>query len=202
MKRGMVKWSGLPSLAEPFFKEFFMSRLKELYKKEIKNKMQEKFAYNNLNMVPKIEKIMVNMVTKEAVSNSKMVEKILEDLAVITGQKAVVSRAKKSIAGFKLRQGQALGGHVTLRGDRMYEFLDRLISISLPRVRDFRGVSPKGFDGQGNYTMGVREQIIFPEINYDKIDKVRGLGISIVTSAKNNDEGRELLSMFGMPFKK
>ena len=179
-----------------------MSRLKDLYTSEVKQKMQEKFSYKNTSMVPKLEKVIVNMVTKEAVTNSKVVDKILDDLTVITGQKAVISRAKKSIAGFKLREGQALGGHVTLRGERMFEFLDRLISISLPRVRDFRGVSAKGFDGRGNYTLGLKEQIMFPEINYDKIDKVRGLGISIVTTAKNNDEGRELLSMFGMPFKK
>ena len=189
-------------LAAAYFKDLFMSRLKDIYGKEIKQKMQDKFAYKNVNMVPKLEKVIVNMMTKEAVTNSKVVDKILDDLTVITGQKAVISRAKKSVAGFKLREGQALGGHVTLRGERMYEFLDRLISISLPRVRDFRGVSPKGFDGRGNYTLGLREQIMFPEINYDKIDKVRGLGVSIVTTAKNNDEGRELLSMFGMPFKK
>ncbi len=179
-----------------------MSRLSDLYKKEIKKKMQEKFGYKNVNMVPKIQKIVVNMVNKDAVTNSKIVDSILDELSSITGQKAVTAKAKKSIANFKIREGLGLGGFVTLRGERMYEFLDRLISISLPRVRDFRGVSPKGFDGRGNYTLGLKEQIMFPEINYDKIDKVRGLGVSIVTTAKNNDEGRELLNLFGMPFRK
>ncbi len=179
-----------------------MSRLSELYKKEIRKKMQEKFGYKNVSMVPKIQKVVVNMVNKDAVTNSKVVDSILEELSSITGQKAVTAKAKKSIANFKIREGLGLGGFVTLRGERMYEFLDRLISISLPRVRDFRGVSPKGFDGRGNYTLGLKEQIMFPEINYDKIDKVRGLGVSIVTTAKNNDEGRELLSLCGMPFRK
>jgi large subunit ribosomal protein L5 len=179
-----------------------MSRLRELYNKEIKSEMTKKFGYENVNMVPKLEKIVVNCVTRDAVSNSKVIDSIMEDLGAITGQKAVVARAKQSIATFKVREGMPLGAFVTLRGERMYEFLDRLISISLPRVRDFRGISPKAFDGRGNYTLGVKEQIMFPEINYDKIDKVRGLGISIITTAKNNDEGRELLSLFGMPFSK
>jgi large subunit ribosomal protein L5 len=179
-----------------------MSRFSDLYKKEVRKKMQEKFGYKNVNMVPKIQKVVVNMVNKDAVTNSKVVDSILEELSSITGQKAVTAKAKKSIANFKIREGLGLGGFVTLRGERMYEFLDRLISISLPRVRDFRGVSPKGFDGRGNYTLGLKEQIMFPEINYDKIDKVRGLGVSIVTTAKNNDEGRELLNLFGMPFRK
>lgn len=179
-----------------------MSRLRELYNKEIKSEMTKKFGYQNVNMVPKLEKIVVNCVTRDAVSNSKVIESIMEDLGAITGQKPVVARAKQSIATFKVREGMPLGAFVTLRGERMYEFLDRLISISLPRVRDFRGISPKAFDGRGNYTLGVKEQIMFPEINYDKIDKVRGLGISIITTAKNNDEGRELLSLFGMPFSK
>lgn len=179
-----------------------MSRLKERYNKEIKAAMTEKFGYKNQNMVPKLEKIVVNCVNREAVANSKVIDGIMEDLGAITGQKPVVARAKKSIATFKVREGMPLGAFVTLRGAKMYEFLDRLISISLPRVRDFRGVSPKAFDGRGNYTLGVKEQIMFPEINYDKIDKVRGLGISIITTAKNNDEGRELLSLFGMPFSK
>jgi large subunit ribosomal protein L5 len=179
-----------------------MSRFSDLYKKEIRKKMQEKFGYKNVSMVPKIQKVVVNMVNKDAVTNSKVVDSILEELSSITGQKAVTAKAKKSIANFKIREGLGLGGFVTLRGERMYEFLDRLISISLPRVRDFRGVSPKGFDGRGNYTLGLKEQIMFPEINYDKIDKVRGLGVSIVTTAKNNDEGRELLNLFGMPFRK
>jgi large subunit ribosomal protein L5 len=178
-----------------------MARLKALYESEIKNKMMDKFKYENVHQIPKIEKIIVNSVTRDAVSNGKVVDSIIEDLAVITGQKPVVSRAKKSIASFKLRQGQALGGFVTLRGERMYEFLDRLINLSLPRVKDFRGLSPKGFDGKGNYTMGLKEQIIFPEINYDKIDKIRGMGISFVTTATTNEEGRDLLKHFGMPFR-
>ena len=179
-----------------------MSRFSDLYKNEVRKKMQEKFGYKNVQMVPKIQKIVINMVNKDAVTNSKIVDSILEELSAITGQKAVTAKAKKSIANFKIREGLGLGGFVTLRGERMYEFLDRLISISLPRVRDFRGVSPKGFDGRGNYTLGLKEQIMFPEINYDKIDKVRGLAVSIVTTAKNNDEGRELLNSFGMPFRK
>ena len=179
-----------------------MTRLKSIYEKEIKPKLQEKFSYKNVMDVPKVEKIVVNCCTKDAVVNSKVVDSILRDLAEITGQKPVIARAKKSIAGFKLREGQALGGFVTLRGAYMYEFLDRLISVSLPRVRDFRGVSKKSFDGRGNYNLGIKEQIIFPEIEYDKIDKVRGLSISITTTAKTNDEGRELLSLFGMPLQK
>jgi len=178
-----------------------MVRLKALYQSEIKKNMMEKFGYANVHQIPKLEKIIVNSVTRDAVTNGKVVDSIIEDLAAITGQKPVVSRAKKSIASFKLRQGQALGAFVTLRGNQMYEFLDRLINLSLPRVKDFRGLSPKGFDGKGNYTMGLKEQIIFPEINYDKIDKIRGLGISFVTTATNNEEGRELLKQFGMPFR-
>jgi large subunit ribosomal protein L5 len=176
--------------------------MKEVYRKEVVPALVKKFGYTNVHMIPKIEKIVVNCVTKDAVSNSKVVDSIVNDLSAITGQKPVVARAKTSIASFKVRQGMPLGASVTLRGEKMYEFLDRLISISLPRVRDFRGVSPKGFDGKGNYTLGLKEQIIFPEINYDKIDKVRGLGISIVTSAETNDEGRELLTLIGMPFRK
>jgi large subunit ribosomal protein L5 len=179
-----------------------MSRLGELYKKEIATELKKKFNYTNVHQIPKLEKIVVNCVTKEAVVNAKVIETIVEDLASITGQKPVVAKAKKSIASFKVRQGMPLGASVTLRGPRMYEFLDRLINISLPRVRDFRGVSPKGFDGKGNYTLGLKEQIIFPEISFDKIDKVRGLGISIVTTATNNEEGRELLNLLGMPFRK
>jgi large subunit ribosomal protein L5 len=179
-----------------------MSRIKDIYKKEVIPGLVKKFGYTNVHMIPKIEKIVVNCVTKDAVSNSKVVDSIVNDLAAITGQKPVVARAKTSIASFKVREGMPLGASVTLRGEKMYEFLDRLISISLPRVRDFRGVSSKGFDGKGNYTLGLKEQIIFPEINYDKIDKIRGLGISIVTSAETNDEGRELLTLIGMPFRK
>lgn len=178
-----------------------MSRLKTLYTSEIKKKMSDKYGYKNVHQIPKLEKIVVNCVTRDAVSNGKIVESIMEDLGIITGQKPVVARAKNSIASFKLREGQALGASVTLRGVRMYEFLDRLINLALPRVKDFRGVSPKGFDGKGNYTLGVKEQIMFPEINYDKIDKIRGMGISFVTTATNNEEGRELLRFFGMPFR-
>lgn len=179
-----------------------MNRLKKLYKDSIRGKLKEKFSYGNLHEVPKIEKIIVSSVNKECVQNGKVVESIASDLSALTGQKPIVVRAKKSIASFKLREGQALGCSVTLRGDRMYEFLDRLVNISLPRVKDFRGISAKAFDGRGNYTLGVKEQIIFPEIDYDKIDKVRGVGVAIVTTAKNNEEGRALLSEFGMPFKK
>jgi large subunit ribosomal protein L5 len=178
-----------------------MARLKALYDSEVKKKLNEKFKYTNVHQIPKLEKIIVNCVTREAVSNGKIVDSIVTDLAAITGQKPVVSRAKKSIASFKLRQDQALGAFVTLRGETMYEFLDRLINLSLPRVKDFRGLSPKGFDGKGNYTMGLKEQIIFPEIDYDKIDKIRGMGISFVTTATNNEEGREMLKLFGMPFR-
>jgi large subunit ribosomal protein L5 len=178
-----------------------MARLKTVYDTEIKKKLNEKFKYANIHQVPKLEKIIVNCVTRDAVSNGKIVDSIVSDLASITGQKPVVARAKKSIASFKLRQDQALGAFVTLRGEQMYEFLDRLINLSLPRVKDFRGLSPKGFDGKGNYTMGLKEQIIFPEIDYDKIDKIRGMGISFVTTATNNEEGREMLKLFGMPFR-
>ncbi len=177
------------------------ARLKSLYETEYKKKMMEKFKYANVHQIPKLEKIIVNSVTRDAVSNGKIVDSVVEEISTVTGQKPVVARAKKSIASFKLREGQAIGAFVTLRGERMYEFLDRLINFSLPRVKDFRGLSPKGFDGKGNYTMGLKEQIIFPEINYDKIDKVRGMGISFVTTAVNNEEGRELLKMFGMPFR-
>jgi len=178
-----------------------MARLKAQYETEIKKKLMEKFKYGNVHQIPKLEKIIVNSVTRDAVSNGKIVDSIAAELAAVTGQKPVTAKAKKSIASFKLREGQAIGAFVTLRGSKMYEFLDRLINLSLPRVKDFRGLSPKGFDGKGNYTMGLKEQIIFPEIDYDKIDKIRGMGISFVTSATNNDEGRELLKQFGMPFR-
>lgn len=178
-----------------------MARLKAQYETEIKKKMMEKYKYGNVHQIPKLEKIIVNSVTRDAVSNGKIVDSISAELAAVTGQKPVTAKAKKSIASFKLREGQAIGAFVTLRGAKMYEFLDRLINLSLPRVKDFRGLSPKGFDGKGNYTMGLKEQIIFPEIDYDKIDKIRGMGISFVTSATNNEEGRELLRQFGMPFR-
>ena len=179
-----------------------MSNFRDLYAKTIRSEMMEKFAYKNVNQVPKLEKIVVNCCSKEAVLNAKVVDSIINDLGAITGQKPVVASAKKSIAGFKLREGMPIGASVTLRGEHMFEFLERLVHITLPRVRDFRGISNKSFDGRGNYTMGIKEQIIFSEINYDKVDKVRGLGISICTSAKNNEEGRELLTKFGMPFRK
>ncbi len=178
-----------------------MSLAKEKYEKEVKSQLKEKFSYKNVMQVPKLEKLVVNCVTRDCVQDGKVVESIAADLAAITGQKPVIARARNSIASFKLREGQALGACVTLRGNRMYEFIDRLINFTLPRVRDFKGVSPKGFDGRGNYTMGIKEQIIFPEINYDKIDKVRGMGITFVTTAKTNEEGRELLKLLGMPFR-
>lgn len=178
-----------------------MTRLKTQYETEIKKKMMETYKYGNVNQIPKLQKIIVNSVTRDAVTNGKVVDSIAAELAAVTGQKPVTAKAKKSVASFKLREGQAIGAFVTLRGSKMYEFLDRLINLSLPRVKDFRGLSPKGFDGQGNYTMGLKEQIIFPEIDYDKIDKIRGMGISFVTTATNNDEGRELLRQFGMPFR-
>lgn len=178
-----------------------MDRLKNFYIKEIIPQLSQKFSYKNIHMVPKLNKIVINCCTKDALGNTKVLDSLANELAAITGQKPVVTRAKKSIASFKLRQGQALGVRATLRGKIMYEFFDRLVNISLPRVRDFRGISPKSFDGRGNFSLGLKEQIIFPEINYDKIDKVRGLGISIETTAKTNEEGRELLSKLGMPFK-
>lgn len=177
------------------------SRLNDLYKTEVKKNMMDKYSYSNVHQIPKLEKIVINSVTRDAVTNGKVVESITNDLAAITGQKPVISRAKKSVASFKVREGQALGACVTLRGERMYEFLDRFISFTLPRVKDFRGLSPKAFDGKGNYNLGMKEQIVFPEINYDKIDKVRGMAITFVTTAENNDEGRELLRFFGMPFR-
>jgi large subunit ribosomal protein L5 len=175
--------------------------MKTLYTSEIKTKMMDKYKYKNVHQIPKLEKIIINCVHRDAVSNGKIVDSIVSDLTLISGQKPVVARAKNSIASFKLREGQALGASVTLRGRMMYEFLDRLISFSLPRVKDFRGLNPKAFDGKGNYSLGVKEQIMFPEINYDKIDRVRGMGISFVTTAGSNEEGRDLLKMFGMPFK-
>ena len=179
-----------------------MARLKDLYNKEIVKKLKEGKNYDNLMQVPRIEKIVVNMSSSDAVANSKVVDAMKEDLMTITGQAPYITRAKKSIAGFKLREGQKLGVAVTLRREKMYEFLDRLLTITLPRVKDFKGLSDKAFDGRGNYTLGIREHIVFPEINYDKVDKIRGMNITIVTSAKNNDDARELLSLFGFPFRK
>jgi large subunit ribosomal protein L5 len=161
-----------------------------------------KFKYSSIMEVPKIEKIVVNMGVGDAKENPKFLENAVEELSIITGQKPVITKARKAIAGFKIRAGMPIGTMVTLRGERMYHFLDRLLNIALPRVRDFRGVSPKAFDGRGNYTMGIKEQLIFPEINYDKVEKVRGMDIVIVTTAKTDEEGRELLTGFGVPFKK
>ena len=177
------------------------ARLKLRYRKEGVPALMKEFSFTNPNQAPRLEKIVVNMGLGEALANNKILESAVEQLAAITGQKPIVTRARKSIANFKLRQGQAIGAAVTLRADRMYEFMDRLISVALPRVRDFKGVSPKAFDGKGNYTLGVREQIIFPEINYDQIEKVKGLNISFVTSAPNDEQGLALLRHFGMPFR-
>ena len=178
-----------------------MNRLKDRYAKEVAPALQKEFGYRNVMAIPRIEKVVVNMGLGEATSNAKLADVGADELGRITGQKAMVRRATKSIAQFKLRQGMPVGAMVTLRGERMYEFLDRLISIALPRVRDFRGVSPRGFDGRGNFTMGVREQIIFPEIEYDKIDSIKGMNISIVTTAATDAEGRALLTHLGMPFR-
>ena len=179
-----------------------MNRLKEKYNNNIVPELKEKYNYSNVNEVPKLEKIVVNIGCGDASSNSKMLEAAMADLEIITGQKPVATKAKKSIAGFKLRQGQAIGCKVTLRGEKMYNFLEKLIIITLPRVRDFRGISGKAFDGRGNYTLGLTEQLIFPEIEYDKVVKVRGMDIVFVTTAKTNEEAYDLLKGFGMPFKK
>ena len=179
-----------------------MNRLKEKYKNEIIPNLQKEFSYKTVMQVPKLEKIVINIGCGDASHNSKMLEACVNDLLNITGQKPVITKARKSIAGFKLREGQSIGCTVTLRGDAMYNFLDKLISISLPRVRDFRGLSRKAFDGRGNYTIGIKEQLIFPEIEYDKIDKVRGMDICFVTTAQTDEEGRELLSLMGAPFTK
>jgi large subunit ribosomal protein L5 len=177
-----------------------MARLKEKYLKEVAPAMMEKFGYKNVMEIPRVEKVIVNMGVGEAVANPKVLDAAVNDLMMIVGQRPVVTRAKKSIAAFKIRQGMAIGTKVTLRGERMYQFLDKLLNVALPRVRDFRGVSPKSFDGRGNYTMGIKEQLIFPEIDYDKVDKVRGMDIIVVTTAKTDEEARELLKLMGMPF--
>jgi len=179
-----------------------VSRLKETYKTEIVSGMMKKFGYKNVMQVPKIEKIVVNMGVGEARDNAKILESAVKDMEIITGQKAVITKAKRSVANFKLREGMNIGCKTTLRGAKMYEFLDRLINLALPRVRDFRGVNPNAFDGRGNYSLGIKEQLIFPEIEYDKIDKVRGMDVIIVTTAKNDEEARELLALFNMPFAK
>ncbi|MBM7588293.1 large subunit ribosomal protein L5 [Bacillus pakistanensis] len=179
-----------------------MNRLKEKFNSEITPALMSKFDYKSVMQVPKIDKIVVNMGIGDAVQNAKALDVAVEELALITGQKPVVTKAKKSIAGFRLREGMPIGAKVTLRGERMYEFLDKLISVSLPRVRDFRGVSKKAFDGRGNYTLGIKEQLIFPEIDYDKVSKVRGMDIVIVTTANSDEEARELMTQIGMPFQK
>ena len=179
-----------------------MSRLKEQYQNEIVDAMIKKFGYKNIMEVPKLDKVVINMVVGEAKDNAKLLESAIADMEKIAGQKAVVTRAKNSVANFKIREGMPIGCKVTLRGEKMYEFVDRLINLSLPRVRDFRGVNPNAFDGRGNYALGIKEQLIFPEIEYDKIDKVRGMDVIFVTTAKTDEEARELLTQFNMPFAK
>lgn len=178
-----------------------MSGLKQKYIEEVIPAMMDKFKYRNVMEVPRLEKVVINIGMGEAVQNAKAIDAAMQDLRTITGQQPVVTRAKKSVAAFKIREGMRIGLKVTLRGSRMYDFVDRLINVALPRVRDFRGVSPKAFDGRGNYTLGLKEQLIFPEINYDKIDKVRGMDITFVTSAKSDEEAREFLRLIGMPLK-
>lgn len=179
-----------------------MSRLKDTYQNEIVDAMMKKFGYKNVMQVPKINKIVINMGVGEAKDNAKLLDSAVKDLEIISGQKAVLTRAKKSVANFKIREGLAIGCKVTLRGEKMYEFLDRLVNLALPRVRDFRGVNPNSFDGRGNYALGIKEQLIFPEIEYDKVDKVRGMDVIIVTTADTDEEARELLTLFNMPFQK
>ena len=178
-----------------------MSRMKEKYQKEVVPALQKEFGYTNVMAVPKIQKVVVNMGLGEATANAKIIDTGTDELARITGQKPVTRRSKKSIAAFKVRKGQPIGTMVTLRGERMWEFLDRLVSIALPRVRDFKGVSPKGLDGRGNYTLGLRDQLLFPEIDYMKVDKARGMNVSVVTSARTDEEARKLLQFIGMPFR-
>ncbi|QXM07323.1 50S ribosomal protein L5 [Crassaminicella indica] len=177
-----------------------MARLKELYTKDIAKALMEKFGYKSVMEIPKLEKVVVNMGLGDAKDNSKLLEVAVQELATITGQKPIVTRAKKSVANFKVREGMPVGAKVTLRGERMFEFVDRLFNIALPRVRDFRGVNPNSFDGRGNYALGIKEQLIFPEIDYDKVDKIRGMDIIFVTTAKTDEEARELLRLLGMPF--
>ena len=179
-----------------------MTRLKETYLNEIVDGMTKKFGYKNVMEVPKLDKIVINMGVGEAKDNAKLLDAAVKDLEIIAGQKPIITRAKKSVANFKLREGMPIGCKVTLRGEKMYEFADRLINLALPRVRDFRGVNANAFDGRGNYALGIKEQLIFPEIEYDKVDKVRGMDIIFVTTAKSDEEARELLTQFGMPFKK
>lgn len=177
-----------------------MARLKDYYKSEVAPALMSKFGYKSVMQIPKLEKIVVNVACGEATSNSKMMDAVCSDLAKITGQKATVCKAKKSVANFKLREGMPIGAKVTLRGEKMYEFLDRFFNVALPRVRDFRGINPNSFDGRGNYSIGLKEQLIFPEIDYDKIDKLRGMDITLITTANTDEEGRELLTLMGAPF--
>ena len=177
-----------------------MSRLKEKYKNEVVKAMMQKFGYKNIMQVPKLDKVLINVGVGEAIQNSKTLDAAVEDITIIAGQRPVITKAKKSIAAFKLREGMKIGCKVTMRGDRMYHFVDKLFSIALPRVRDFRGLTSKSFDGRGNYSMGIKEQLIFPEIEYDKIDKVRGMDIIFVTTARTDEEAKELLRLLGMPF--
>ncbi len=179
-----------------------MARLKDMYKEEVAPALMKKFEYKSVMQIPKIEKVVINVGCGEAKDNPKMIEAISNDIAQITGQKPITCKAKKSVANFKVREGMPIGVKVTLRGDRMYEFIDRLFNVALPRVRDFRGINPNGFDGRGNYSMGIREQLIFPEIEYDKVDKVRGMDIAFVTTAKTDEEARELITLMGAPFEK
>ena len=179
-----------------------MSRLKDLYKDEIVDAMIKKFGYKNITEVPKLDKIVINMGVGEAKENAKVLDSAVKDLETITGQKVVLTRAKNSVANFKIREGMPIGCKTTLRGEKMYDFMDRLVNLALPRVRDFRGVSADSFDGRGNYALGVKEQLIFPEIEYDKVEKVRGMDVIVVTTAKTDEEARELLRLFGMPFAK
>jgi large subunit ribosomal protein L5 len=179
-----------------------VSRLKDKYLSEVVKGLQEKYNYKNIMQIPKVTKIVINMAVGEAVTNSKALDAAVGDMTIISGQKPIITKAKKSIAAFKVREGMNLGCKVTLRGQRMYEFLDKLMNLALPRVRDFHGISLSGFDGRGNYTLGLKEQLIFPEIEYDKIDKARGMDITIVTTAKNDEESRDMLALMGMPFEK
>ena len=179
-----------------------MSRLKELYVNEVAPQMMKKFGYKSVMQIPKLDKVVINVACGEAIQNSKVLDAIVTDIRTITGQQPVLCKAKKSVANFKLREGMVIGVKVTLRGEKMYEFIDRFFNLALPRVRDFRGINPNAFDGRGNYSIGIKEQLIFPEIEYDKIDKVRGMDICFVTTSKNDEEARELLSLMGAPFEK
>ena len=179
-----------------------MARLKDYYKSDVAPALMKKFSYKSVMQIPKLEKVVINVGCGEARDNAKMIDAIMGDLALITGQKAIVCKARKSVANFKLREGMNIGAKVTLRADQMYEFVDRLFNVALPRVRDFRGLSPKSFDGRGNYTIGIKEQLIFPEINFDEVEKVRGMDIAFITTAQTDEEARELLTLLGAPFTK